>query len=107
MPAAHFPLAPQVPRLSTRDCAVSGLLAGTFVQAPIVPVSAHDLQALVQAVAQQTPCAQLLDRHSDRSEQKAPFAFFPQELLTQTLPGEQLPSAVQLPKHLLPLHANG
>jgi hypothetical protein len=100
-------LVPQVPGRSTHDCAGSGLLAGTFVQDPIVPDSAHDLQALAQAVAQQTPCAQLFDRHSPPAEQKAPFGFFPHELLTHTLPDEQLPSAVQLPKHLLPLQAKG
>jgi hypothetical protein len=83
----------------------SGLFAGTLLQAPIEPVSAHDLQALAQAVAQQTPCAQLPDAHSARSEQKAPFGFRPHELPVQTLPGEQFASAVQLPKHLVPLHA--
>ena len=93
--------------MSMHVCAGSGLLAGTFVHAPIVPDSAHDLQALAQAVAQQTPCAQLFDRHSERSEQNAPFGFFPHEFVTQTLPGEQFASAVQLPKHLLPLHAKG
>ena len=72
-----------------------------------MPDSAHDLQALAQAVAQQTPCAQLLEMHSAPAEQKAPFGFFPHELLTHTLPGEQLASAVQLPKHLLPLQAKG
>jgi hypothetical protein len=93
--------------MSMQVWAGSGLLAGTFVQVPIVPDSAHDLQALAQAVAQQTPCAQLFDTHSERSEQKAPFGFFPHELLTQTFPFEQFASAVQLPKHLLPLHAKG
>ena len=70
-------------------------------------MSAHDAQVPAQAVAQQTPCAQLFDMHSAPAEQKAPFGFFPHELLTHTLPDEQLPSAVQLPKHLLPLHAKG
>ena len=98
---------PQVPGLSTQVCAGSGLLAGTFVHDPIVPDSAHDLQALAHAVPQQTPCAQLFEMHSAPAEQKAPFGFLPHELFTQTLPDEQLPSTVQLPKHLLPLHAYG
>jgi hypothetical protein len=100
-------LVPQVPGLSTHVCAGSGLPAGTFVQEPIVPDNAHDLHALAHAVAQHTPCAQLFDTHSAPAEQKAPFGFLPHELFTQTLPVEQFASAVQLPKHLLPLHANG
>jgi hypothetical protein len=72
-----------------------------------VPDSAHDLQAPAQAVAQQTPCAQLFDRHSPPAEQKAPFGFFPHDVATHTLPVEQFASTEQLPKHLLPLHAKG
>ena len=98
---------PQVPGLSTHDCAGSGLLVGTFVQDPIVPDSAHDLQALAQAVAQQTPWAQVPDTHSVPFEQKAPFGFLPHEFPTHTLPVEQFASAVHAPKHLLPLQANG
>jgi hypothetical protein len=100
-------LVPQVPTLSTQVIAGSGLLAGTFVQEPIAPDSAHDLHAPAHAVAQQTPCAHVFDRHSVPSEQNAPFGFLPHEFPTQTLPVEQFASAVQLPKHLLPLHANG
>jgi hypothetical protein len=102
-----LPFVPQVPGLSTHDWAGSGLLAGTFVHDPIVPDSAHDLQALAHAVAQQTPWAQVFEMHSAPAEQKAPFGFFPHEVATHTLPGEQLASTEQLPKHLLPLHANG
>jgi hypothetical protein len=102
-----LPFVPQVPGLSTHDWAGSGLLAGTFVHDPIVPDSAHDLQALAQAVAQQTPWAQVFEMHSAPAEQKAPFGFFPHEVATHTLPGEQLVSTEQLPKHLLPLHAKG
>jgi hypothetical protein len=104
-PASHFPLVSQVPDRSTQVWEGSGLLVGTLVQAPIDPDSAHDLQALAQAVAQQTPCAQLSDAHSVLSEQNAPFGFLPQELPTHTLPGAQLTSTAQLPKHLLPLQA--
>jgi hypothetical protein len=106
-PAAHLPFVSQVPGLSTHDWAGSGLFVGTFVQAPIEPVSAHDLHALAQAVAQQTPWAQLFDPHSARSEQKAPFGLSPHEFPTHTLPGAQFASAEHAPKHLLPLQANG
>jgi len=73
------------------------------VQVPIDPESAHDRHALAQAVAQQTPCAQLFDVHSPAFEQKAPFGFLPHELPTQTLPVEQFASTVHAPKHWLPL----
>jgi hypothetical protein len=98
-------LVSQVPGLSMQVCDGSGLFAGTLVQAPIAPDSAHDLQAVAQAVAQQTPCAQLADTHSVPAEQKAPFGFRPQELPVQTLPEEQFASIAQLPKHLVPLQA--
>jgi hypothetical protein len=102
-----LPFVLHVPGLSMHVCAGSGLPDGTFVHAPIVPDSAHDLQADAQAVAQQTPCAQFPEAHSVRSEQKAPFGFGPHEFPTQKLFAEQLASAVQLPKHLLPLQAYG
>jgi len=104
-PAAHLPFVSHVPGRSMQICAGSALLVGTLVHAPIVPVRAHDLHAVAQAVAQQTPCAQLLDMHSPPAEQKAPFGFRPHELPVQTLPGEQFASAAQAPKHLLPLQA--
>jgi hypothetical protein len=66
----------------------------TFEHCPIVPVSAHDLQGPVQAVAQQTPWAHTAEAHSASAEQKAPIGFLPQELAVQTLPGVQLASAV-------------
>ena len=74
---------------------------------PMLPDSAHDLHALVHAVAQHTPCAQLPEMHSARSEHNAPLGFLPHELPVQTLPGVQFASMVQLPKHRAPLHANG
>ena len=50
--------------MSTQVWAGSGCSRRTLVQVPIVPDSAHDWHALAQAVAQQTPCAQLPDMHS-------------------------------------------
>ena len=81
--------------MSTQVWAGSGLFAGTLVQVPIVPDSAHDRHALAQAVAQQTPCAQLPDMHSAPAEQNAPFGFRPHELPAHTLPDEQFASRVQ------------
>jgi hypothetical protein len=73
----------------------------------MVAGNAHDLQALAQPVAQQTPCAQFADAHSRRSAQKAPLGLRPQEFSRQTCPGAQLSSAVQATKQRAPLHANG
>jgi hypothetical protein len=69
--------------------------------------SAHDLQTLLQGVAQQTPCAQLPETHSFLSPQNAPFGLRPHEFALQTFPAEQLSSTVQAPKQRVPLHANG
>jgi hypothetical protein len=74
---------------------------------PIDVGNAHDLQALAQPVAQQTPCAQLPDAHSRLSAQKDPFSLRPQELSLQILPGTQFASAVQAVKQRAPLQANG
>jgi len=95
-PASHFPSVPQLAEpWSVHELAGSGAPTGTLEQMPMELESAHDLQAPAQAVAQQTPCVQLPEAHSVRSEQNAPFVFLPQEFPLQTLPGVQLASAVQ------------
>ena len=71
----------------------SGCPSGTLVQMPIDAGSAHDLHALAQAVAQQTPCAQLPDSHSRLSAQKAPFSLSPHELSVHTFRRTQLASS--------------
>jgi hypothetical protein len=78
-----------------------------LVQTPAVPGSAHDLQAAVQAVPQQTPWAQIVEAHSVPSEQLAPLIFLPQELTLHTLGVTQFAAVVQASKHFWPLHANG
>jgi hypothetical protein len=75
----------------------------TFVQVPSVPESAQDWQAPVQALSQQTPCAQKLLLHWLLAEQLAPLLDGPQELLAQRLGVRHCVSAVQALKHLLPL----
>jgi hypothetical protein len=95
-PASHFPSVPQLAEpWSMQVAAGSGAPTGTLEQMPMELVSAHDRQAPVQADAQQTPCAQLPEAHSVRSEQKAPLVFLPHEFPLQTLPGVQLASVVQ------------
>jgi hypothetical protein len=108
-PASHMPLVPQESGLCDGQVlAGSGAPAGTSVQAPMAPERAHDLQALAQAVAQQTPCAQNPDAHSALLEQNAPGIFWPHELpAPQTLGATQLSSEVQPAKQRAPLQLNG
>jgi hypothetical protein len=47
-------------------------------QVPFVAVSAQDMQVPVQAVLQQTPCAQCVDMQSESEVQVAPLAFLAQ-----------------------------
>lgn len=74
---------------------------------PMVPEMAHDRQAPVQAVAQQTPWAQNVDWHSTLFEQKAPIGLRPQEPVVQTFPVEQALLSLQLEKQRAPLQTNG
>lgn len=74
---------------------------------PIDDGSAHDLHALAQPVAQQTPWAQLPEAHSRLSAQNAPFTLRPHELSAQTLPETHCTSVVHAVKQRAPLQANG
>jgi hypothetical protein len=58
--------------------------AGTGVQVPALPVSAHDMHVDPQAVPQQTPCAQIPVLHSVPPAQVAPVDFSPHDPLVQT-----------------------
>jgi len=59
------PVAPQLAAPWSMHWALgSAPPAGTAVQVPSVPASAHDTQLAVQAVAQQTPCEQMPLAHS-------------------------------------------
>jgi len=53
--------------------------AGIGEQVPTPPASAHDMQVPVQAVAQQTPCAQTVLWQSDPCWQAAPLGLRPHE----------------------------
>ena len=67
---------------------------GTLLQVPVVPASAHDWQVPAQAVAQQTPCWQKPDWHSDGAPQVRPVGFFAHAPMTQTFGAVQSASAV-------------
>jgi hypothetical protein len=108
-PAWHLPFVPQLAApWSWHMPAGSGEPFGTFVQAPSVPVSAHDWHAPVQALSQQTPWAQKVEAHSVPAEHEAPPVLRPQELPLQTLGARQFaPVGVQAPKHAEPLQTYG
>jgi hypothetical protein len=81
-----MPFVPQVEGVCTAQVPDgSGALVATFTHWPMAPVIAHDLQDAVQAVEQQTPCAQKPEAHSLSLEQNEPISFLPHELPTQVL----------------------
>ena len=80
---------------------------GTFVHAPSVPMSPHDLHAALQVVAQQKPCAQMPVPHSVGAEHGAPGGLGPQVFPTQLLGATQFADVVQALKHFVPLQAKG
>jgi hypothetical protein len=108
-PAAHMPFVPQVEALVAAHVpAGSGAPGATSPQIPMAPVSAQERQASAQAVAQQTPCAQNPEPHSDLSEQNAPLLFGPHELLAaQTLGATHAELSAHVAKQRAPLHAYG
>jgi hypothetical protein len=107
-PAWHLPLRPQLVAPSSAHLPAGSCdPVGTLVQVPSIPGSAHDWQAPSQALSQQTPWAQKLERHSVPVEHEAPGIFLPHEFALQTFGARQFASAVQAPKHELPLHAYG
>jgi hypothetical protein len=108
-PASHIPFVPHVPGACTAQVPDgSGAPVATFVHWPMALGSAHDLQAPVQAVAQQTPCAQTPEMHSVSSEQKAPLPFFPHELCAlHVLGAAQSAFEPQVVKQRAPLQPKG
>jgi hypothetical protein len=89
VPQVVFPWSWQVP------CG-SAVPLGTLLQVPGAVVSAQDWQAPVQAVAQQTDCAQNPDEHSAAVTQAWPDGLRPHDpLLLQTAGEAQSGSAAQ------------
>jgi hypothetical protein len=87
-----MPFAPHVEASCATHVPVgSGEPVGTSVHWPMVPLSAHERQAPVQAVAQQMPCAQKPEPHSPGLEQNAPVGFFPHDWFTHEFGMTQLP----------------
>ncbi len=81
--------------------------APTGEQVPVVPVSAHDMHVPVQAVSQQTPCAQKPDWQEAAAVQAAPGGSLPQLPLVQTLGETQSALVVQVALHAAVAQVNG
>ena len=101
---------PSVPQLfcpwSLHMPAGSTVPVGTLVQVPCVPESAHDWQAPLQRLSQQTPWAQMLLLHWLSPEQLVPLLAGPHEFgpfEPHRLGARHWVSVVQALKHLLPL----
>lgn len=82
-----MPSRPQVEALLAAHwvAGVGAWPSGTGVQVPMLLVSAQDMQVPLQAVLQQTPCAQKLEAHAEPVVQGAPGGSLPQLLLVQEL----------------------
>jgi hypothetical protein len=67
-----------------------------LVQVPTLPETLHERQVPVQAVPQQTPCAQKPLLHSASPPQAPPIGFLPQLPLMQLLGAMQSASVMQI-----------
>jgi len=79
----------------------------TLVQAPTVPVSAHDWHVPPQAELQQTPCAQKPEAHSPPAPQATPLLFLAQLPPMHVNGDTQSASIVQVVRQAAPLQAYG
>jgi hypothetical protein len=70
------PLVPQLAAPASVHWFSGSWPAVTLLHVPMLPVSAHDLQLELQAVAQQTPCAHTPLVHSVPAAHVEPFVFF-------------------------------
>jgi hypothetical protein len=101
---SHAPSVPQLEAPWSAQWASGSCPAGTVEQVPLVPVSAQDMQVAVQAVWQQTPCAQIPLRQSGPAAHAAPSGSFPQLPLPHTLPLEQSALVAQVVRQLVAPH---
>lgn len=81
--------------------------AATGEQVPGLAASAQDRHVPVQAVAQQTPWAHTVLRHSVPAWQTAPFGLSPQDPELQVAGGAQSASLAQVDLQALTPHENG
>jgi hypothetical protein len=99
---SQYPSVPQVSRPLSAHWPSGSEPAGTAVQAPSLPGTAHDMQLVPQASRQQTPCWHMLELQSSPVVHAAPSGLRPQLPLVQTLPPPQSALVVQLLRQALP-----
>jgi hypothetical protein len=73
--------------------------AGTAVQTPGLPASAHDRHVPVQVVVQQTPCSHRPELHSGAVVHAVPMGFLPQLPIMQLLGGLQSAFDMHIVRH--------
>jgi hypothetical protein len=102
---SHLPFVPQEPVPWSRHVAVGSTVpAGTLLQVPAEPGSAHDWHLPPQRELQQTPCEQKPVAHSASLEHNAGGTFNPHEFATQLFGDLHCRLVAQLLKHWVPLH---
>jgi hypothetical protein len=102
-PPSQNPSVPQPVAPLSAHCPSGSWPASTSVQVPAVPASAHERQAPVQAVRQQTPFSQKPLPHSAAAAQAPPFGFLPQLPPVQTFGATHWLSFVQVVRQLPPV----
>ena len=96
---------PSVPHVEARlwlHCPSGSVPAGTAVQSPWPPGTAHDMHRPVHAVWQQMPCWQRFELQSSLVVHETPTGRLPQLPLLQTLPPSQSALTVHVRKQALP-----
>jgi hypothetical protein len=96
---SHEPLVPQVEPWSAHWPSGSSP-AGTLVQVPALPETAHDWHMPVQVVWQQTPCAQIPELQSSLVAQVPPSGRLPQLPPLHEFGAVQSASTVHASRHL-------
>ena len=105
---SHLPLVEQAAAVrSWQTPRGSPLPAGIDVHLPGAEAREQLRQAPVQAVSQQMPSTQWVERHSPFAEQGWPFCLGPHSPLTQACPASQSLSVVHTLLHASTTHLNG
>jgi hypothetical protein len=106
-PPRHIPVCPQVCPLAAQTPWGSGVPSPTARHVPTLPPTLQAVQAPLQVVSQQTPCAQWVELHSEPALHAWPLFLSPHDPLVQTKPAAHSALVEQLAKHLVPVHTNG
>src|SRR3954470_8010155 len=97
---SQAPLLPHVEAVWSAHWPSGSSPAGTSVQVPALPATAHDLHMPVQAVLEQTPCAHVPELQSSLPAQVPPSGRLPQLPALHELGAVQSASTAQVCRHL-------